>query len=198
MRRLIPTFGILIFIILHVYAANIYPGGSPKDPNSLGYDWFNNLWCNLMSENALNGHKNPARPVSIFAVIVLGSSMIIFFFQFAKFFVKDKIVKNIIKTTGILAMVSAAFIFTKYHDFMTTILSISGLLGIISIIRTLHINKMFLFKIFGIICLIIIGLNNLFYYNEKFIDYLPLVQLIDFICILTWTIGLNLKMIIKK
>lgn len=198
MQRLLPSFGILIFIALYIYSANIYPGGSPTDPNSVGYDWLNNLWCNLMEKNAINGNTNPARSISIFAVIILGCSMIIFFFQFAKFFVKSSVWKNIIKTTGVLAMISAAFIFTKYHDIMTTVLSICGLLGILSIIRTLHINKMTFFKIWGIVCLVVISLNNLFYYNEKFIEYLPIIQLMDFFLVLSWTINLNLKMINKK
>ena len=193
--KLLPTLGILIFIGLYIYSAKIYPGGSPADPNSVGYDWFNNLWCNLMSKNAINGLENPERPISIFAIIILGCSMIVFFFQFAKYFVKSRNWKNTIKITGVLAMASAAFIFTNYHDVMTTVLSICGLVGIISIIRALHINQMIFFKILGIVCLITIGLNNLFYYNERFIDYLPLVQLADFILVLSWTVGLNLKMI---
>ncbi len=195
---LLPTFGILIFFGLYVYSASLYPGGSQADVKSVGFDWFNNLWCNLMREKAINGVENPARPISIFAVVVLGSSLIIFFFQFAKFFVESRYWQNIIRTTGILSMVSAAFIFTKYHDVMTTFLSICGLFGILSIIRTLHINKMTFFTISGIVCLIVIGLNNLFYYDERFIDYLPVVQQIDFILVLSWTIGLNLKMINKN
>ena len=194
MKKLLPTFGILIFIALYIYSANVYPGGSPIDPNSVGYDWLNNFWCNLMSENAINGNENPARSISIFAIVVLGCSMLIFFFQFTKYFVKSRFLTITIQATGALAMLSAALIFTKYHDVMTTILSICGLIGILSIIRTLHINKMALFKITGIVCLLVIGLNNLFYYIEKLNEYLPIVQLIDFILVLGWTVGLNLKM----
>jgi hypothetical protein len=195
MARLVPTFGILIFIGMYIYAASLYPGGSPADPNSIGFDWFNNLWCNLMSEKAINGQDNPARLVSIFALVVLGVSMVIFFFLFSKFFVKSTLWKNIIKLTGIVAMASAVFIFTEYHDMMTTILSLCGLVGITAIIRTLHIHKMTFLKIIGIICLLVIGLNNLFYYNESFNEYLAVIQQLDFLLVLTWTVGLNLKMI---
>ena len=198
MKRLLPTLGIFIFIVLYIFSASIYPGGSPTNPDSVGYNWFNNLWCNLMSENAINGDKNPARPISIFAIVVLGCSMILFFFLFSKYFVKSPRWKKFIKTTGVLAMVSAAFIFTKYHDIMTTILSVCGLLGILSIIRTLYLNKMRFFMLYGIICLIVIGLNNLFYYNERFTNFLPLTQLVDFVLVLSWTIGLNLKMVNKN
>ena len=194
MPRLLPTYGILIFVGLYIYSASLYPGGSPADPNSIGFDWSNNLWCNLMSEQAINGLDNPARPVSIFAVVLLCSSMTIFFFQFAKYFEPNNTWKLIIKVTGVLAMISAVFIFTAYHDVMTTILSVCGLFGIIAIIRALHINKLTFFKVSGVLCLILIGLNNLFYYNQQFTDYLAIVQQLNFVLVLTWTIGLNLKM----
>ena len=77
---------------------------------------------------------------------------------------------------------------------MTTILSICGVLGIIGIIRALHKNNLTFFKVSGIICMALVGINNLFYYNENLIKYLPIVQKIGFILILAWTIGLNLKM----
>lgn len=198
MSRLLPTFGILIFVLLYIYAAAIYPGGSPSDPNSVGFDWFNNLWCNLMEEKAINGQDNPARPVSLFAIVLLGLSMTIFFFQFAKYFEKHKIWKRVIVITGVLSMLSAAFIFTSYHDIMTTVLSLSGLIGISSILRALYKNKMTFFIIYGIICVVLIGLNNLFYYNQNFGDYLAVVQQLDFVAVLTWTVGLNLKMLNKK
>ena len=42
--------------------------------------------------------------------------------------------------------------------------------------------------------MLIIGLNNFFYYSENLIQYSPVVQKIAFVMILSWTVGLNLKM----
>lgn len=192
--RLLPTFGILIFIGLYIYAATLYPGGSQADINSVGFDWRNNYWCNLMSENAINGLENLASPVALAGMVILCSSMTLFFFQFANYFVKNGIWKITIKTAGAMAMLSAVFIFTEYHDIMTTILSICGVVGIIGIIRALHKNNLTFFKVSGIICMVLVGINNLFYYNENLIQYLPIIQKVGFILILAWTIGLNLKM----
>ena len=192
--RLLPTFGILIFIALYIYATTLYPGGSQADINSIGFDWRNNFWCNLMDENAMNGVENPASPVALIGMVILCSSMTLFFFQFANYFVKNGIWKMTIKIAGALAMLSAAFIFTKYHDIMTTILSICGVVGIIGIIRALHKNNLTFLKVSGIICMALVGVNNLFYYNENLIKFLPVVQKVGFILILAWTIGLNLKM----
>ena len=194
MHKLLPSFGILIFIALYFYTASIYPGGSPNNPNSLGYDWLNNLWCHLMNPQAINGMDNPASPIAIFAMILLGISMIVFFLQFARVFAKSNFEKNLIRITGVVAMVSAGFIFTSYHDVMTTILSICGVVGITSIIRALYMNKLPFLGTVGIICMIVIGLNNYFYYNEAFHEYLPVVQLLDFVLVLGWTVGINLRM----
>ena len=192
--RLLPSFGILTFIGFYIYATTLYPGGSQADINSVGFDWRNNLWCNLMSENAMNGQENQASPVALTGMVILSASMTLFFFHFANYFVKNIIWKRTIIIAGTLAMVSAVFIFTKYHDVMTTILSISGVVGIIGIIRALHKNKLTFFKVSGIICMVLVGVNNLFYYNENLINYLPIIQKIGFILILAWTVGLNLKM----
>lgn len=191
---LLPTFGILIFFGLFVYSASLYPGGSQADANSVGFDWANNFWCNLMLENGMNGQENPARPFAILAMIVLSSSMILFFFQFAEYFEKDKIWKLIIKISGALGMLGADFMFTRYHDIMTTILSVFGSLVLIGMIRALHKRNLTFYKISGIVMILLIALNNMMYYNEDLIRYLPVVQKMNFVLVLAWTIGLNFKM----
>ena len=189
-----PTLGIFTFIGIYIYAANLYPGGSIADINSIGFDWRNNHWCNLMRESGLNGVQNNARPIAIAGITILCTSMIVFFFQFANYFEKSSNWKITIKISGALAMLSATFIFTKYHDIMTTILSVFGTLVIIGMLRALHTNQLRLFKIMGVFCMIIVALNNFFYYNENLIKYSPLIQKFAFLLILSWTVGLNLKM----
>ena len=200
--RFLPTIGILVFIGIYIYASKLYPGGSLADVNSIGFDWRNNHWCNLMHESGMNGIQNQARPVAITGITILCISMIIFFIQFANYFEKSRNWNIAIKISGALGMLSATFIFTKYHDVMTTILSICGIIVIIGMIRALHNNKLTFFKIMGIFCMLIIGLNNFFYFNEDLIQYSPLVQKGAFILILSWTIGLNFiiqrKNVLKK
>ena len=191
---LLPTIGILIFVGFYFYSASLYPGGSQADVNSMGFEFGKNLWCNLMSEPALNGQQNLARPSAITGMIILCSSMTLFFFLFAGHFVKNQTWKLIIKISGALAMLAAVFVFTGYHDVMTTILSVGGVLVIIGIIRTLHKEKMTFFMLSGIACMLVVGINNWFYYDENFNDFLPVVQKFTFLFVLAWTIGLNLKM----
>ena len=194
----LPTLGIVTFIGLYIYSTTLYPGGSQADINSVGFDWRNNYWCNLMSLEAMNGLENPASPVALAGMVILCLSMTLFFFQFADYFVKSRNWKMTIKISGALAMLSAIFIFTGYHDIMTTILSICGVVGIIGIIRALHKNNLKFFMVSGIICMALVGINNLFYYNENLIKYLPVIQKVAFVLILSWTIGLNLIMKTKS
>ena len=192
--KLLPTFGILIFVGIYYYATTLYPGGSQVDLNSVGFDWSNNYWCNLMRENGLNGVQNKARPVALTGITILCGSMIIFFFLFANHFEKNRNWQMAIKISGTLGMLSATFIFTEYHDIMTTILSVCGTAVIIGMIRALHKNQLTFFKVMGAFCMLIIGLNNFFYYSESLIQYSPVIQKIAFVMILSWTVGLNLKM----
>ena len=189
--KLLPTIGILVFIGIYFYASKLYPGGSIADINSVGFDWQNNHWCNLMRESGMNGIQNPARPIAIAGISILCLSMIIFFIQFANHFEKSRTWNIAIKISGALGMLSASFIFTKYHDLMTTILSISGTIVIIGMIRALHNNRLTFLKVMGLFCILIIALNNFFYYHEDLIQYGPIIQKGAFVLILSWTVALN-------
>ena len=196
--NLIPVIGIVIFVGLYIFSSTLYPGGSQANLNSEGFDWINNYWCNLMNEKGMNGQTNPAKPYSIIAMIILCLSLMFFFIQFAQIYSKSKIWKRIIKTSGIISMSFAILIFTKYHDLMTTLSSIFGLFVVIGIIREIYKSKLSIYKITGVICILILGLNNYIYYTQQFIEVLPLLQKITFAIVLLWIIGLNFEINKKK
>ena len=190
----LPTIGILIFVGIYFYSTTFYPGGSQADPDSIGFQWRKNHWCNLLAEKSMNGFENPARPIALTGLVILCASFTMFFFQFADYFEKDKRWNLAIKISGTLAMSSAIFIFTTLHDVMTTVLSLSGIVVIIGMIRALHKNNLSVYKVIGIISIATIALNNFFYYNEYLTEYSPLIQKAGFILILSWTIALNVRM----
>lgn len=192
---MLPTIGVLIFCVLYVYAAGLYPGGSQADINSVGFDWMNNYWCNLMNENAINGQKNPARIFAVSSLVILCISLASFFFLFAKNIVKNRIWRPMIQIFGTASMTSAAFIFTPYHDIMTIISSIFGCIAVVGIISTVFKSDLTFFKTTGLICILLLIINNLIYYSNCFIIYLPLIQKITFVLVLSWIIGLNYKML---
>ena len=191
---ILPTIGILIFVGLYTYAAKLYPGGSQANVNSVGFDWMNNYWCNLMNDNGMNGQINRAKIYAIAAMVILCASLALFFVQFAQKFVQNRFWKFTIKIFGILTMAFAVLIFTKYHDLMTTLSSIFGVFVVIGIIWEVYKSNLNLFKIGGIVCVILLGVNNYIYYSGYGIEYLPLIQKITFAVVLIWIIGLNYKL----
>lgn len=175
-----------------MYAARLYPGGSQADLDSVGFDWVNNYWCNLLNEVGMN---NPARPFAIFAMILLCLSLVQFFFLFANGFEKPGIWRTIIRVSGTLSMVSAALISTDYHDLMTTLSSIFGILVVVGIIRAVYASEMMVFKWTGFICIFLLLVNNYIYYTHVFLDFLSFIQKATFALVLLWIIGLNLKLV---
>lgn len=191
---LLPILGILSFGGLYIYASTLYPGGSQNDLNSIGYDWIHNYWCNLLNEKGGNGMPNPARPIAILAMVILCLSLIQFFLQFASTIATHKYWQRIIRITGIVSMIFAIFIFTDYHDLMTLLSSFFGLFAVIGIIVEIYKSELHFYKLTGILCIAILGLNNIIYYTEWGIVFLPLIQKISFVVVLAWVGGLTMEM----
>ena len=78
----IVSLCILLFILLFIYAASLYPGGSQFDSNAAGFSWKHNYWCNLMNDIAENGMQNPARYYAISANAILCIGCMLFFLRF--------------------------------------------------------------------------------------------------------------------
>ncbi|MDG1334146.1 MAG: hypothetical protein P8P74_17570 [Crocinitomicaceae bacterium] len=193
-----PTMGILLFFALFAYSSTLYPGGSQADVNSVGYDWMNNYWCNLMNEYAMNEELNPARSFAITAMILLCSSLMLFFIQFSIKIARNTFWRNAIKWGGMLSMIFAAFMFSEFHDLMTTLSSIFGVLVVIGIIWEIYKSRLTGFKITGVACILLLGINNYIYYSEVYIEYLPIIQKVMFIVVLFWIVGLNFAMNMQK
>lgn len=142
----------------------------------------------------MNGINNPARPFAISAMIILCASLTAFFFQFATVLEKDKTWQCIIRLFGTLSMLSAALIFTKFHDTLTTVSSVFGVVVVLRMIRTIYNSQLQLFKISGITCIVLLMVNNFIYYSEYYIEHLPFIQKITFALVLAWIVALNVDL----
>lgn len=189
---LLPSIGVLLFCVLYAYAASLYPGGSQANPDAIGFDWKHNYWCNLTNAEGINGMANPAKPVALVAMVLLCSSMTLFFFQFSRHFELSGFWKWAIPVMGTGSMLSAVFIATKHHDAMTTASSLLGLVVVFGIIRTIYRSRLRLIKASGALCMLLLGLNNAIYYSGYGIAELPIVQKATFVVVLAWIVGLNL------
>jgi hypothetical protein len=183
----IPLIGIPLFIILYVWASMYYPGGSQTDQHSVGFSWMDNYWCNLLNTTAINGEPNHSKPIAMAGMLVLAVSFVSFWIGFATVALYNKLTRKATIVSGVLAMATALLLNTSLdHDLVTNLASISGLLAVGGTLIGLYKLQWRSLFWFGLINLILVVINNLFYYNPSLIGYLPLVQKITFGLFLMW------------
>jgi hypothetical protein len=182
--ELAPLFGAVLFLCLYYIATLYYPGGSQADKNSNGFSWINNYWCNLLNQNAINEQPNPAKPIAIAALVVLCSSLAIFWYLFPQKTDLRKNLRLMIQISGGMAMLTT--IFTKEHDAVVNIASLFGLFAMGGTIAGLYqLNWRLLFWL-GIFNLVLVAVNNVLYYTNGLIIFLPLIQKTTFLFFLLW------------
>ena len=183
---LTPFIGSFLFIILYVIAALLYPGGSGTDKTAIGYNWTNNYWCNLLSEKAINGQINTARPVAVTAMVVLCLSLSTFWILFPALISLKKFHKLLIQGAGIVCMVTSFLLLTEIdHDVAVNVSSAFGLIAMIGTLIALYQLKWkWLFAI-GLFDLLLVALNNYLYHSNEMM-YLPIIQKFSFLSFLVW------------
>ena len=183
---LTPFIGSLLFIILYIIAALLYPGGSGIDKTAIGYSWTNNYWCNLLSEKAINGQINTARPVAVIAMFILGLSLSSFWILFPAFTQLKRNHKLLIQLAGTVCMLTSFLLLTRIdHDLAINTSSAFGLIAMIGTLVALYQLKWkWLFAI-GFFDLLLVALNNYLYHSDEMM-YLPIVQKFSFLFFLVW------------
>lgn len=192
---LVPAIGSVLFVLLYIVAALNYPGGTFSTPNSSGYNWKQNYWCELLSLIANNGTTNHSRPFAIVAMVCLIISLTWFWYCAPLLFGNNKKTGNIIiQISGMCSMLVTPLLLTAEHD---TVINIAGLLGMIAFISML-INfikhKMFGILIFTSFCILLCIINNYIYYSRHFFSALPIIQKVTFLAFLSWFFVLSLIM----
>lgn len=192
-----PTICIVIFSVLYYYSSTLYPGGSQADLSTSGFDWVHNYWSDLMNETGRNEQPNPAEPYAIAAMVIMCIGLMIFFIQFAAKFSEHRVWRYLIQISGTLAMICAILTFTELHATMIALSSFFGLFLLIGLIREIYNSDMTFMKIGGLICVLLLIINNYIYFSRNFVDILPLLQKITFAIVLIWIVGLNAQLVNK-
>src|SRR5262245_44894499 len=120
---LVPVYSIILYVILYLLAASLYPGGSFIDHSSKGFSWSHNYWCELMAPQAQNGEKNTARPVVITAMAILALGLCFFWYTAANLFERKKAGYYLIRYAGIASALVWVFFLADIHD---TVVNLSG------------------------------------------------------------------------
>jgi hypothetical protein len=183
---LFPIVGFVAFLFFFYLATNYYPGGSQFDRQSLGYSWEHNYWCNLLYKHALNGKFNDARKFAIIAMLCLNASVACFWFIFPNVAKLKPSIRQLIQISGMISMLIATFITSKFHDVIIFLASVFGSVALIGTLFILIKLKWKILAYMGLLNFTLVGLNFLFYFNESLISFLPILQKITFITFLFW------------
>ena len=192
-QLVLPIAGIIAFAFLYVLASMQYPGGSQADPQSMGFSWMNNYFCNLLNETAINGKPNLGQPFALASLLVLALSLALFWWSFPHYLPLSQFQTRMIRITGVSSMIIACHLFTNInHDLITNTASLFGLIAILTSMWALYQNKRTAIVVFGLLNLVLVLINNWLYYDASLIKYLPLVQKISFASVLIWIIWINM------
>jgi hypothetical protein len=192
---LLPIFGTVLFLIIYFIATCYYPGGSQIDKHSIGFSWINNYWCNLLNETAINGIQNPAKPIALIGMIILCITMTLFWFQLPRQLKLNRKLKLIIRISGAISMTLTFLLFTPInHDLVTNLASIFGLIATVGTFAGLYKKKWSGLFTFGLLNVLLVGLNNYIYYTKGLIVYLPVIQKITFGTFLLWICAISLNL----
>jgi hypothetical protein len=183
--------------MLYIISAFLYPGGSHHDSQAPGFSWVHNYWCNLLNERSLNGQHNDGRPVAIAAFAVLGLTLVSFWYIYPKLMRFDKKIRVVIQLSGFVSVTSLGFLSTSLHDTVINIAGFFGLLSTAGIYYSVYKNKWCQLFAFGIINLLLIGVNNYLYYTGDGLNLLPVVQKITFLTCLLWISIIDVRLYLR-
>lgn len=146
----------------------------------------------------MNGQVNPARPVALAAMFVLGLTLAVFWFLFARIINFPKYARLAIAFSGLASMTASMFLFTGYHDLVINIAVVLGLVALTGTFVGLYRNKWQLLFVMGVFNIILIVVNNILYYSTGLLKYLPVVQKITFLFFLLWICLIDIRLFLKQ
>jgi hypothetical protein len=192
----IPIIGITLFVVLYIVAAIYYPGGSNADREKEGFDWINNYWCDLLAKNAKNGVHNSGRMFALTGMVILFSSIAVFWYYLPPFFHERKRTILLIRYTGTLSMFTLIFIFTQFHDSVIGIGSTISAVPMAATLKELRKHQLKTLYFLGWFCIVLILLNFFIYITHRFIVFLPLLQKITLLFFLLWILIIAVKSLV--
>jgi len=194
----IPTFCVILFLLLFLYCTTLYPGSSQHDINATGFSWQHNYWCDIMDIKTYDQRDNPARIWGIIATIILCIGTGWIFYQFPNHYGSTSTEKWIISGFGIASMLAGSMIFTSFHNQVIGIASALALVAIIVMFYVLFRQQEYPLFYFGVFACLIMLFNNYIYYSKNGIENLPWIQKVSFVIVLTWIVMIDIQGIGKE
>lgn len=179
---------LVISVILIVIAAQIYPGGSLFDKNSIGFGWSKNFLSNLFASTAINGSENPGRIWALIGMAFHAIGYGIFFMNMSKKIPSKKGAK-ILKYIGGANLLFIFLIATPLHD-IGVISILLTLIGLFTITLFIFKSKLHLLKCCCISCLLTFYCF-FFLFGFGYLGSAIIMQKVYNICAMLLVIGLE-------
>ncbi|NND50983.1 MAG: hypothetical protein HKN54_01170 [Flavobacteriaceae bacterium] len=186
--------GFALFLIFYLVAAMNYPGGSFTNPGQNGFSFSENYLCDLLDNVALNGILNSAKVYARISLGFLALGILLFWFHLPAMFPGKKLRNQVMRISGMTAMLIMVFLAAGNHDIITRLAGLFGSIAMILAFVALYKAGSKGFVFFGIACLLLIIFNYYSYETGFLRKYLPLIQKISTVAGLLWFSLLNLKL----
>ena len=191
LNKNIVFIGIALSILCLIVASLYYPGGSPKDPNSIGFQWTENYISDLLDYTAVNGADNPARPFAVVGVLLMGLSTGFAFVRFARKLRLKKL--SVVIQYGGLFMIFLCILgaFPSQHDLSVTLGIIINLLVSFYVMVTLLKSRLTVLKVLSVVFLASFYVASYMFGTKTGLEYMPLMQKITHLVQIVWILGLE-------
>lgn len=98
------------------------------------------------------------------------------------------------QVSAVVSMALGVFIFSGYHDVLINIACGISLISIAGTIIGIYRQRWYRLAWLGVFLLMLLGLNNLFFYTVNLLPYLLVLQKITFAFVITWIALVNLQL----
>ena len=187
-----PIIGLGLYIVFFLLATTKYPGGSINDITTVGYSYFHNFLCDLMLIITESGIVNTARPLGVISHILLGLTMMCFFYILPEIFRHTNKNTLIVRRFGVLTMCIFILMFTPYHDTIVILTGIFGTIALIPFFIELPKCEDNALKIMSVVCFTLSIIVYLSFVTKVGFYYLPMLQKITFVIDAFWVIWVSL------
>jgi hypothetical protein len=191
LNRNIILIGMVFSILFLIIASLFYPGGSPKDSNSVGFHWTENYISDMLDYKAVNGADNKARPFAVAGVLLMGLSTGFAFVRFARK-VNLKKYSLVIQYGGLLLLLfSILGTIPSQHNLFVTLSIFLNLLVFFYVMIVLLKSPFAKFKVLSILFLASFYGATFMFGTKTGLEYMPLVQKLTHIVQIAWILGLE-------
>lgn len=191
LNKNIVLIGFILSVGFLLLASLNYPGGSPKDPQSVGYSWTENYISDMLEYKAVNGAENPARPFAVTGSVLMGLASGLGFLRFSRK-IASKQLSVVIKYGGLILTISSFLVTVPaLHNIMVNMGIVVNLLVFFYITVTLLKSRLTILKILSVVFLVSFYGAGFMFSTRSGLEYMPLVQKITHIFQLTWILGLE-------